>query len=377
MKTILPILILLAAAGITATLLIFRPDAAELTPERPITSVEVIAVQRESIQLTIASQGTLLPTIETDLIAEVSGRVIEVADAFHAGNRFRKGDVLVKIDPADYEAAAANAAAELANVQLALAQEAAQAEQAVADWDALGEGEASDLTLRKPQLAQAEARIASAEANLKRAQRDLARTEIVAPYDGIVLSKQVDLGQFVTANPGNPLGRVYATESAEIRLPITEKEASLLDRRTKRQRFVTLTQGKGSAASIRVAPLIRVEDNIDPSSRLLYVVARVEKPFDPTKNLPALRRGTFLSAEIEGRGLSDAYVLPRYALRGSDTVYVVSDAGTLETRQVSIIKSDTEEVVITAGLNPGDRVAISPIAYYVEGMPVEVIETTL
>ena len=372
MKYTLPILILLIAASITATLVIFKPEAAELTPERPIASVEVIAVQPQSVQLTVSSQGTLLPTIETDLIAEVSGRVIKVSESFRVGNHFRKGDSLINIDPADYEAAAASAKASLADAELALAQEQAQFKQAAADWHALGDGEASDLTLRKPQLAQAKARIASAQAKLKRALRDLKRTEIIAPYDGKVLSKQVDLGQFVIANPSNPLGRIYATGSAEIRLPITEKEATLLDQRTKRQRFVTLTQG--TSEHTRTAPLIRIEDNVDPSSRLLYVVARVQAPFAPVSNQRALRRGTFLQAEIEGRKLSEAYVLPRYALRGSDSVYVVNDSGSLETRIVQIIKSDANEVIITAGLEPGERVATSPIAYYIENMAVDVIK---
>ena len=103
-------------------------------------------------------------------------------------------------------------------------------------------------------------------------------------------------------------------------------------------------------------------------------MARVPAPFDPKPNQPALRRGSFLQAEIEGRMLSDAYVLPRYALRGSDTVYIVNDYGRLETRRVRIIKSDAQEVIITAGLEPGERVATSPIAYYLENMIVEVIK---
>ena len=372
MKLILPIIILLIAVSITAMLVIFKPNAAEIKPERSITTVEVIAVQPQSFRLTVSSQGILLPTIETDLIAEVSGRVIKVSDCFQIGNHFRKGDSLIKIDPADYEAAAANVSADLADAKLALAQELALSEQAAADWQALGEGNASDLTLRKPQLARAKAQIASAEARLKRALRDLARCEIIAPYDGIVLSKQVDLGQFVIANPGNPLGRIYATESAEIRLPITEKEAALLDHRTKRQRFVKLTQG--ISEDTRTAPLIRIEDNVNPSSRLLYAVARIQAPFTSTPNQPALRRGTFLQAEIEGRNLSDAYVLPRYALRGSDSVYIVSSSDTLETRKVKIIKSDAKKVIITAGIEPGERVATSPIAYFTENMAVDVIK---
>jgi len=375
MKTILPILILLAAVGITTVLVIFKPDAAEVTPERPVTNVEVIEVQPESIQLTVKSQGTVLPRTESDLSAEVSGRIIEVADNFRPGGSFRTGDVLMKIDPADYEAAAANAAAELANAQLALAQEKAQAEQAAADWEALGDGEASDLTLRKPQLAQANARIASAEANLKRAQRDLARTELSAPFDGRVLSTSADLGQFISAAPASPIARIYATDRAEIRLPVTTREAELLEPKDRRQRFVRLQKANTPNSPTWIARFVRMEATIDPNSRLLYAVVEIEDPFAPNKNNPkALRRGQFVTAEIEGRGVSDAYVLPRYALRSSDTVYIVSEAGTLETRTVTIIKCDAEKAIITEGLKPGERVAISPVAYYIENMPVEVIE---
>jgi RND family efflux transporter MFP subunit len=375
MKIVLPILILIVAGGILALQLAMKPEPDTVVAERPITSVEIITVQPQIVQLVVHSQGTLLPTIETDLIAEVSGRVIEVADHFRVGNRFRKGDVLLKIDPADYEAAAAAREAELANTELALAQEKALAEQAAADWEALGDGEASPLTLRTPQLKQANALVASARANLNKAQRDLERTAITVPYNGVVLSKQVDLGQFVTANPGNPLGRIYATDSAEIRLPVTEQEAAFLDTQSKRQRIVTLKQRIDQRDVTWEAPLVRIEDNINPTSRLLHVVARIQQPFEVGANKHALRRGSFLKAEIEGRTVQDAYALPRFALRGSNTLYVLTEEDTLETRTVEIIKSDAQQVIIRSGLNPGDRVAISPIAYYIEGMPVEIIET--
>jgi RND family efflux transporter MFP subunit len=371
MKTILPILILLVASGITAVLVVFKPDAAEVTPERPLTSVEVIEVQPQTVQLTVTSQGTVLPRTESDLSAEVSGRIIEVADSFRAGGRILEGDVLVRIDPADYEAAVAAAGAELASAELALAQEQAQAEQAAADWQALGQGEASPLTLRQPQLAQAKARIESARANLKRAQRNLAQTELKAPFDGRVLATYADLGQYVSAAPAAPVARIYATDRAEIRLPVTTREAELLETRDKRQRFVRLQKATTPDSPTWTARFARMEATIDPGSRLLYVVAELEAPFEPGPDQPEpLRRGQFVTAEIEGRTVSDAYVLPSYALRGSDTLYLVTEANTLETRQVRILKSDAREVVITAGLAPGEQVVSSPIAYYVENMPV-------
>lgn len=408
MKTLLTLLILVGALVVTTLLVVFKPDPQEVAPERPVTTVEVLEVQPQSVQLTVKSQGTVLPRTESDLSAEVSGRIIEVADSFRAGGSFREGDLLLRIDPADYEAAVAAAAAELANAQLALAQEEAQAEQAAADWAALGEGEASDLTLRKPQLAQAKARIESARANLKRAERDLARTEVRAPFDGRVLQTNVDLGQYLSAAPATPVARIYATDRGEVRLPVTTREAELLETKDRRQRMVRLQKANTPGSPTWVARFARMEATIDPESRLLYAVAELENPFSPSAQHPEpLRRGQFLSAEIEGRSLSEAYVLPRYALRGSDTVYVVTEENTLETRKVNIIQSDADEVIIRSGvlqppsersersastgqggkptllhpsdsstsqgLQPGDRVALSPIAYYIEGMPVHLM----
>lgn len=374
MKKLLPILILVIAAASTALLVILKPAPTETAPERPIATVEVITAQPQTVTLTINSQGTLLPRTESDISAEVTGRIIEVSDAFRSGGYIREGDVLLRIDPADYLAAVTAQAAELANAKLILAQEKAQAEQAAADWETLGEGEASDLTLRKPQLAQANARIAAAEAALKRAERDLDRTEIIAPFDGRVLDTMVDLGQYVVGNPASPIARIFATDRAEVRLPISTREAELLETRDRRQRLVTLRKAKQADSPEWIARFARVEATLNPKSRLLYVVAELDNPFAPkSPDQPPLRRGQFLEATIEGRSLSDAYVLPSYALRGSDTVYILNENATLETRQVGILKSDAEEVIITEGLEPGDQVAVSPIAYFAENMPVEVV----
>lgn len=407
MKNLLTILILAGALGISTLLILFKPEPKEVAPVRPTTNVEIITVQPQDIQLRVMSQGTVLPRTESDLSAEVSGRIIEVANSFRAGGSFRTGDVLLRIDPADYEAAVASAKAELANAELTLAQEMAQAEQAAADWAALGEGEASDLTLRQPQLAQAKARIESARAQLKRAQRDLARTAITAPFDGRVLSTHADLGQYISATPASPVARIYATDRAEVRLPITTREADLLEAPDRHQRSVRLQKANLSHSPVWTARFVRMEATIDPGSRLLYAVAELQDPFEPnTNHSEPLRRGQFVTAEIEGRAISDAYVLPRYALRGSDTVYIVTGQNTLQTRQVQIIQSNTEAVIIYSrvdlppgtermgasgqtgqsgqpnrlhpstdaqGLRPGDRVVISPIAYYVEGMPVHLM----
>jgi RND family efflux transporter MFP subunit len=370
MKKLLALFILVVAAAITATLIWLKPTAAELTPERPRPAVEIIVVQPQSIQLTVRSQGTVLPRTETDLAVEVSGRILEISDNFRAGGHIEAGDVLLRIDPADYQAAVAARTADLASARLALAQEEALAAQAQADWQALGDGTPSALTLRQPQLAVAKARIDSAAAMLRQAQRDLARTEVTAPYRGRVLSKSVDLGQYLSATPAAPIARIYATDRAEIRLPVTERDAAFLPIHTVARASVRISQSHSLHAQVWHGTLSRMEATIDPASRLLYAVAEVQEPF----NAPALRRGQFVHAEIAGKIIEQAYAIPRYALRGSDTVYIATADNTLQTRRVEIVNSDAQRVVIRAGLQPGERVVTSPIAYFIENMPVEVIE---
>ena len=376
MKIFFAFLVLLGAAVITALLYFFQPDLDEVTPERPVARVEVLTVQPEEVRLTVRSQGTVLPRTETDIASEVSGRVIRVGDNFRAGRHFRQGEVLLAIDPADYEAAVAARAADLASARLTLAQETALAEQAAADWSAVGDdSEPSALTLRKPQLAQAEALVASAEAALNQARRNLDRTAITAPYDGRVLSKSVDLGQFVTANPAVPIARIYATEAAEIRLPVTEREANFIDEMADPAPVVQIFARNDRQQPAWTGRLTRLEGAIDPASRMLHAVAEVEDAFNREANSDTrpLRRGQFVEAEIQGRLVAGAYVLPRYALRGSDTVYIVTEANTLQTRRIEIVKTDTERVIIRSGLEPGERVATSPIAYFIENMPIEVV----
>lgn len=368
MKIIAPILILFTAIFGVVILFILRPEPTEVAPERPVDKVEVMTVQPETIRLKVMSQGTLLPKVESQLAVEVSGRIIEMSPKFRAGSHVKKGDVLFRIDPSDYEAAAAARAADLATAKLSLAQEKALAEQAAADWQALGDGEASDLTLRKPQLAQAKALIASAEAALKQAERNLERTSIKAPFDGLILSKSVDLGQYVMANPANPAARIYSTGAGEIRLPLTQGEAGFLIDPSESESSVTLFSGGPEGQREWTAQLVRFEATVDPDSRLIYAVAEIEAPFEK-----GLHRGMFLEAEIEGKQLDNVFVLPRYALRGSERIYVVTPDNTLVSRPVEIARSNTEQVILSGGLEAGEQVATSPIAYFVENMPVELM----
>lgn len=376
MKQFLLIVFTVIATALGVSFLVLtKPEAKKVAPERVVTNVEVITAEPQTVQVTVRSQGTVLPTIESDISVEVSGRITEVSKNFRAGSFFKEGEVLLSIESADYEAALAMREADLASARLTLAHEQALAEQALEDWEAMGEGEASELTLRKPQLAQAKAMVKSAEASVTQAQRDLDRTRITAPYDGLVLSKNVDLGQYVVANPANPIARIYSTELAEVRLPIALSEAIFLEDPEQRPTKVTLYRDTARGRREWTARFARLDATIDPANRLIYAIAELEEPFRaiPGSGQLPMKRGLFVNAEMQGRSIEAVYSLPRYALRGSNSVYIVTAADTLQTREVSIVKSDAERVIINGGLETGDRVAISPIAYFTENMPVNVL----
>ncbi|KAF0094224.1 MAG: Efflux transporter RND family MFP subunit [Puniceicoccaceae bacterium 5H] len=379
---VIPIVILLGMATFAFILVMMKPDVPEIERPREFPQVEYTVTQPQDWQLWVNTQGNVTARTETSLTAEVSGRIVRISNHFKDGGFFEKGDVLVEIDPLDYEAALADAKAQLAQAKLALAQEQAQSEQAAQDWSDLGEGAtANDLVLRQPQLELAQANVAAAEAAVRRAERNLDRTEVRAPYAGRIREKAVDIGQTVTAN--SLLATIYAVDVAEVRMPLSPFELSYLDLPEAYRNDeshdeaprVQLYQHLGNDSYTWNGYLDRTEGTVDQRSRLTYVVARVPDPYgDRGPDRPPLKIGSFVEADIAGRQLHDVYVVPRRALVDQDTLYVIGPENALTARDVQVYWSDSEKAIVTNGLNPGERICLTPIIYFIEGMAVNPLD---
>lgn len=379
-KFILPILILGVAFILTWGAIKLKPEVETRTPEPFLPRVQVISIEPENVQLKVYSQGTVQARTVTTLKSEVSGRIEYIAPQFRPGAFFEEGTILLKIDPADYEAALAQQEANLAQALLNLAQEEALAEQAALDWADLGEGSPSPLVLRQPQLKQAHAAIRSAEAAVAKARRDLERTTVRAPFSGRVLEKNVDVGQYIASQPGDVLGRIYAVDTAEVRLPISSRDMFLLDlpflylgEEDRPGPRVILSASVGDDRYTWEGHITRAEGMLDERSRFAYLVAEIPHPFerDPAQpGRPPLSPGLFVKAEIEGRELHNVYKIPRTALRENNTVLVVDPDDRLHRRQVKVIQADTTHAIITDGLHPEDVVVTSPLEFAVDGMAV-------
>jgi RND family efflux transporter MFP subunit len=370
-KWLLPLTVLVAAYGVATIIRNAGPEIETLTPEPQAVVVRVVTAQPEQVRLTVASQGEVDAEHMIDLVSELPGKIKMVSDAFVSGGYFEAGDVLLEIDPTDYELARVRAAAKVAE-----AAEELDIERTEADLAAQGL-----FPLREAMVASAEARAQSARAELAQAEADLRRTRVRAPFAGRVLFTQVDLGQYVSA--GGILGRIFSTGIAEIRLPLTDQQL----------RFLDLPFGTGSNAQLVNTPvrvraevggrfaewmgqLHRMEGAVDADNRVWYAVARVNDPYglqNPNQAAP-LALGLYVEVEIDGRTVEGVFRLPRAALRNKDEVLIVDSGNRMRKRRVEVLRTDFAQVYISSGLEAGDRVCVSPIEAFVDGVLVEAVQ---
>ncbi len=356
------------------------PQPKEVEVVAAVPSVRIHTVQKASIKLEVNTQGIVEPSSETTLVTEVTGKIMNVSPAMEPGAFFKAGDVLLEIDPRDYQSALATAIAEVARSEADMATEKAEADQAKLDWERMSNGkEASDLLLRLPQLARAEANLTSAKAAVDKATNDLERTRILAPYDGRSREQMAEIGQF--AGAGTQLGRIFATDYAEVRLPLSDEQLGKLDPEIMKYRNgewqdgpqVTLTGNVAGQKHSWQGTLIRLEGVVDEKSRFYYAIAKVNDPYGINSPQKApLAVGMFVDAAIEGRVMEDVAEIPRNALHPGNKVYVVDRENRLEIRTVEVIHTSADTALIRSGLMSGDRVATTTLATPIQGMTIAI-----
>jgi len=372
----LPLAVLGFALAGAALLLATGEPVASRPTERILRAVRVVPVQVRDVELGVTSQGTVAPRTESDLIPEVSGRVVWTSPALVSGGYFESGEALLRIDRADYLANVeqARAALERARGEQAHAQEGLERQQGLAE-----RGVASDAALDEARRAQRVTGAGQREARivLEQAQRDLERTEITAPFRGRVRDERVDVGQFL--NRGASFATVYATDAVEVRLPIADAQLAYLDlpiwgRAASPEEDmpeVTLEARFAGRDHAWRGRIVRTEGEIDSRSRFVHVVARVrnEGLYEQTP-LPV---GLFVQARIAGRRESHVAVVPRSAVYDGQ-VLVVDDEDRLRFRQVDVLRIEGDEAFTSGGLQDGERVCVSVVPAPVDGMRVRPVQ---
>jgi len=360
----------------------------------PIVEVENIVVA--PIILQVSSYGIVKPKYETSLVAQVNGEIVELNAIFVRGGFVKKGQLLARIDPNDYHAALIEAQANMASARAALEKEVAQGKVAEREWKLITDTSPTELSLRKPQLAQELARVKSAQAAVLRAERNLQRTEITAPYDAMVDSRMIGLGSFVSV--GTQIGKLLGTAIAEVRLPVPDNQLQFLND-LGRDAKVKLVGSYAGQNVEWLANIARNEGVIDNKSRMTYLVAEIQNPYllqdnitkkistsisDVTdvsntqvrntqvSNTVPLRFGAYVKAEILGVEIESASLLPQYLVIG-DKVALLDNDSKLHYVTIGIVRQQGANVVVSNGLSEGDKLIVSALDYPVDGMKLALI----
>ncbi|TNE63865.1 MAG: efflux RND transporter periplasmic adaptor subunit [Alphaproteobacteria bacterium] len=373
LKIAAPVVVLGVAIGSVAGLSAAKDAPAKTEEEARPVSLYVDSVQSENVKLTVRTQGEVRPKTEIDLIPQVSGRIVSINDVFAEGAGFDQGTTLIQIEDADYQLAVASAEARVAEAAVNLEKQMADARIKRKQWQEwVKDGEPTPLALNQPQVAEAQAKVRAAKADLDNAKLNLDRTKIRVPYQGRVLERKVGVGQYVSV--GTTLGRVFATDKVEIRLPLTDDQLAELAlpigfvAKADNAPAVTLHATVAGVPHEWTGRIVRTHAAIDQQTRLIYAVAEVQDPYGAASDQGVpLAVGLFVSAEIESVVPQHAFVMPRTALRGDDQVYVIRD-GKMEVHTVEVMSTTADHVYVSAGVAAGDQVVTSAVRAAYDGM---------
>jgi RND family efflux transporter MFP subunit len=374
MKYLLPPLIILAAVGVVVLLIKTRPRPQRKPRVEQARLVETIDAQLTSTQLMIEASGTVVPARQVTLHPQVSGQVLSVSPEFEAGGIFHTDELMVSIDPADYEIQRIARQADVIRAQLAYKNELGMQEIAEHEWELIDSSEDTteleqELILRKPHLESAEAALKSAEAALRKAELDLERTTIEAPFNLVMVSKQVDPGALVSSQ--TPLAVVAGTDEYYINLTLPQDRLQWLN-------LPSDTNASPAKASVYSEDgvwqgiLIRVKPQLETQGRLAQLLVSVPDPL--RKPETPLMLGSYVRVQLEGRILNDVFVLPRRLIRENSAVWVLGSDNRLAIKPVRVLWSDRNISVISQGITPGDKLITTDLAAPVEGMLLNPIE---
>jgi RND family efflux transporter MFP subunit len=382
---VLPVLVLAGGAVLAVVLVKTSPKAVPRPPQRTARLVETTTVQLDAQPTVIRAFGTVQSAREVGVHPRVAGEIIAISPNLIPGGRFQQGEMMVQIDPRDFELAVRQREADVSTAEANLALEMGQQAVAQREYELLGEAisdENRDLVLRKPQLSQAQAALEVAKAALDLARLDLERTTVRAPFNATVRMRDVNVGMQVS--PTTELAIVSGSDEywIELTVPVDDlkwiripdgpdQPGSLVRVRSQ------VTRNKGTARQGRV---LRLLPDLEPNGRLARVLVSVRDPLalqPENQGKPALILGDYVSAVIEGIGVSNAVALDRTYFRDGDQVWVMTPEHQLEIRPVTVAFRSVDTLLVSDGLQDGERVVVTDLPAALEGMALRTPEDPL
>ncbi|MBD1557229.1 efflux RND transporter periplasmic adaptor subunit [Vibrio sp. S9_S30] len=370
LRWLAPVVILGGAYGAFNVIASSGPEAEEKKEGGTLPLVQAENLFPIDYQVIISSFGEISPVEKTRLSAQVSGEVTNWHPNFVAGGIVKRGEVLFQLEQDNYEAAVLQAEASLASAKASLIEEQAKAKVAEKQAKKLNNKQVTDLYLRKPQVLSAQAQVKSAQAGLKRAKRDLENCTVIAPYDALVVSRNIGVGQFVTA--GSEVAQLNNIEAAEVRIPIAGFDSAFLPD-TLRGIKATIIE-KGGRAIEREGFIARDLGVVDSNTRMVNLVVQIEDPYGINSGKPTLKFGSYVQVSFAGKELKHIYRLPQ-ELVNNHTVWIVNEENQLEPRTVNVLREEGEFFLIGDGIEEKDQVVLTLPEYPQRGMNVEIAQS--
>ncbi len=371
LKWALSIGVIVASIGIAAVLVATKeePPRAEKPLEGTLVDVIEVATSRHEVDLN--AKGTVVPAMEVTLQTEVGGRVTWQSAELVPGGRFKKDKPILKIDPRDYQLAVESLRSEVRRARLDYTLEKRRGEVAKREWSNFGETDATEeqraLVQREPQLEATKLALKAAESTLKKAELDLKRATLRAPFNAMVVTENVDVGQLLS--PQSTVARLVGTDEYHVQVSVPVSSLRTIHARTASEPGspATIIQRVGQGTIERQGEVIRQLPDLDPGGAMARILVRIKNPLGEDGELPLLL-GSFVDVATEARPIENAIRVPRVALRNGRNVYVMNDQDLLEIREVDIAWSEPDAVLVTGGLEPDERVVISRIATAIPNM---------
>jgi RND family efflux transporter MFP subunit len=373
---ILPLAILTTGGWVALHLVETGPKSRRQPPPRQARLVEVVQVKRQDVPITIKAMGTVIPARQVTLRPQVAGKIVQISPELIPGGLFRTGQGILQIERDDYRLLVKQGESDVANTQRDLKIEYGNQSIAKQEYKLLGEvidGDDQELVLRKPHLAAARASVEAARARLEQARLDLKRTHIVVPFNAVVKEKHIDLGSMVS--PSSSLVTLTGTDAywVEVILPVRDLRWIRIPHRDGHKgSAVRIYNPSGWGEEVyRHGRVIRLSGELEPNGRMAKLLVSIKDPLalaGDQKDVPPLLIGSYVRAEIEGQTVPSVVPLSREWLRDGDRVWIYKADHTMGIRPVTVLFREAGRVLISRGIDTGDRIVSTDLAAAVDGM---------
>jgi RND family efflux transporter MFP subunit len=382
LKFVAPFVVILVSTLIAGALIASATENSKESMGSSQPIVNVVEAKPQTVQLRVKASGTIEPETESRIVPRVTGEVIWMSPSMVPGGFFKKDQLLIRVDARDYELEVQRAEARLLRLKSDLDVSGRELDR-IRGLRGSGVSSASQFDDAQNRFVAAKADHSSAEMDLIDAKRDLWATEIRAPYDGRVRDEEIDVGGSVDFR-SEPIATIYGIDFAEVRLPIADYEVGYLTlplwggefsqaegKIAIKQQKVEVSASFAGDRHTWTGYVVRTEGEINPETRMINVVARIEKPYQRSGQRPPLTVGLFVDAEIIGNTVDNVFVLPRSSLRDRNRVLVVDSEDRLRFIEVGVLRAAGDLIYIESGLTAGDRVVVSRLQHEVEGMKLQ------